>query len=123
MTTEHEGCLGDYKAVWALDNIVGNDEVAANGQTVHELTIVSPRHVLGVNRPRHIFAGNLTIVGRICYAWVTPVLSVDKVGALEGFLLVVLHTGIAYELRIEFITLGVGDNQIDIGGGIHPLGK
>jgi hypothetical protein len=36
------GCLGDNKAVGALNHIVCYYQVTTNGQTVHELTIVCP---------------------------------------------------------------------------------
>ena len=39
------GSLWDDEGVLTLDDIVGDDEVAAHGQTVQELTIVGPRHV------------------------------------------------------------------------------
>ena len=41
-----EGKMTDYK-----QSIVGNDEIATHGQAVHELAVVRPRHMLGVNSP------------------------------------------------------------------------
>ena len=78
--------------------------------------------MLGVYRPRHVLGGYLTIVGRIGDAGVRPVLGVDEVSTLEGFLLVVLHAGIPHELRVELVSFWVSDDEIHVSG-IHPLGK
>ena len=36
------GSLGNDEGVGAFDDVVGDDEVATHGQTVHELTVVGP---------------------------------------------------------------------------------
>ena len=106
----------------ALYHVVGDDEAAANGQAVHEIAVVGPRHVLGVDGPTAVVADNLSIVLRTGHARATPVLGIDEMGAFQGLALVVFHASVAHEFRVEFITLGMGDDQVHVGG-VHPLGK
>ena len=73
--------------------------------------------------PRTILTGDFTIVRKVSHARVAPVLGIDEVGTLEGFLLIVFHNGIANELRIEFVTLGMSDYEVYIWSCVHPLCK
>ena len=78
--------------------------------------------MLGVDGPAHVARDDLAIVGRIGDARAAPVLGIDEVGTLESFLLVVFHTGVAHEQRVEFVAFRVGDDEVYIGS-THPLGK
>ena len=89
---------------------------------MHEATIISPAHVLLVDGPAHILAQNLTILCWVFYAWAAPVLGINEVCTFQSLLLVVLHLGIAYELRVELITFRMGYYEINISC-IHPLGE
>ena len=89
---------------------------------MHEAGVVGPRHVLSIYRPRHILREDLTVVGSLRDTGAAPVLSIDEVGTFESLALVVLHACIADEFRVEFVTLGMGDDQVHVGG-IHPLSK
>ena len=94
------GGFGDDERVVTLDDIIGDDETAPYRQTVHEIAIVSPGHVLAVNCPRHVFAQYLTIVGGTGDTRATPVLGIDEMGSFESLALVVLHTGVAHKTRV-----------------------
>ena len=89
---------------------------------MHEACIIRNGHLTCADRPAHIHAEDLAVILWACNARAAPVLRIDEVGSLEGLHLVILHTRITHKLRVELITLRVGDDEIDIRG-IHPLGK
>ena len=64
---------------------------------MHKLTIICPRHVFRVNCPRHILGCDLSVIGRIGYARIAPVLGIDEICSFKGFLLIIFYTGIANE--------------------------
>ena len=69
-----------------------------------------------------VVAQHLSVVFGTGHAGATPVFAIDEVGSLEGAHLVVLHTGIAHKLGVEFVAFGMSDHEINVGG-VHPLGK
>ena len=89
---------------------------------MHEATIVGPAHVLLVDGPAHILAQDFAILCWVFHARTAPVLGINEVCTFQRLFLVVLYLGIAYELRVEFVSLRVSNHEIYIGC-IHPLGE
>ena len=117
------GCLRDDKTGGSLDDLVSNDHVATNGQAMHEVSLVGDCHLAAADGPVEVvavIAQHLAVVGGTGDARAAPVLGVDEISILEGFHLVVLDRCIAQEGRVQFIALGVGDDDVYIGS-IHPL--
>ena len=82
--------------------------------------------MLGIHRPvRHlvIVGEYLAVVGRVSNARTRPVLGIDEVGALKGFLLVILYRSTLCKLRVELITLWMSYHQVNIWRSKHPLSK
>ena len=86
---------------------------------MHEKSDIGQSHFFAIYRPCPVCADDLSVmwVGIGC-----PVLSVDEVCPLESSSLVIFHMGIAYELRVELIPFGMGDDKFVIGL-VNPFGK
>ena len=113
------GRLGYDDGPGAFDDVVRDNHVAAHGQAVHEVGLVGDGHLAVADGPRAVCAEYLSVVvACVC----RPALGVDEVCAFEGLHLVVFHAGVSDELGGQFVAVGMGDDEVVVGG-VHPFGK
>ena len=113
------GSLWNHQRTFTFNDLVGNNHITSDRQTVHKVSIVRHSHLAFAHSPVAVGREHLAlVVASIC----SPVLGIDKIGTLESLHLIIFHAGIANESWVQFIAFWMSDDKIIIGS-IHPLGK